>query len=194
MRLLAIACCIAGLAACAYNKGTVVLLPDKEGRQTSVVVNQRDEEVVLDQPYAASRQTIFGQEKYTSSPQEVEAVFGKALGAQPGLPARYTLYFVEGKNEFTDESKLVVDNVLREIARRPEVDVVVIGHADAVGSNEDNDKLSRERAEVVGTALIGLGVPAKNIVTIGRGKREPIVPTPDGVAEPRNRRVEIIVR
>jgi len=182
------------LAACAYNKGTVVLLPDKEGRQTSVVVNQRDEEVVLDQPYAASRQTIFGQEKYTSSPQEVEAVFGKALGAQPGLPARYTLYFVEGKNEFTDESKLVVDNVLREIARRPEVDVVVIGHADAVGSNEDNDKLSRERAEVVGTALIGLGVPAKNIVTIGRGKREPIVPTPDGVAEPRNRRVEIIVR
>jgi OmpA-OmpF porin, OOP family len=33
-----------------------------------------------------------------------------------------------------------------------------------------------------------------NIVAVGRGKREPLVPTADGVAEPRNRRVEIVVR
>jgi outer membrane protein OmpA-like peptidoglycan-associated protein len=31
-------------------------------------------------------------------------------------------------------------------------------------------------------------------VAVGRGKRELAVATPDGVAEPRNRRVEIIVR
>ena len=38
------------------------------------------------------------------------------------------------------------------------------------------------------------GIAAENIVVVGRGKREPIVPTADGVAEPRNRRVEILVR
>jgi outer membrane protein OmpA-like peptidoglycan-associated protein len=42
--------------------------------------------------------------------------------------------------------------------------------------------------------LIRRGVAPENIVAFGRGKREPIVPTPDGVAEPRNRRVEIYVR
>jgi OOP family OmpA-OmpF porin len=32
------------------------------------------------------------------------------------------------------------------------------------------------------------------VQAISRGKRAPAVPTADGVAEPRNRRVEIIVR
>ena len=81
-----------------------------------------------------------------------------------------------------------------EIASRPVPDVLVIGHTDTVGSDAVNDALSRQRAEVVRKALIARGIAAENIVVVGRGKREPIVPTADGVAEPRNRRVEIIVR
>ena len=43
-------------------------------------------------------------------------------------------------------------------------------------------------------ALIARGVAPENIVVVGRGKREPVVATAEGVAEPRNRRVEILVR
>ena len=57
-----------------------------------------------------------------------------------------------------------------------------------------NDALARQRAETVRAALIARGARAENIVAIGRGKRELLVPTADGVAEPRNRRVEIVVR
>jgi outer membrane protein OmpA-like peptidoglycan-associated protein len=39
-----------------------------------------------------------------------------------------------------------------------------------------------------------MGISAERILTAGRGKREPLVPTADGVADPRNRRVEISVR
>jgi outer membrane protein OmpA-like peptidoglycan-associated protein len=42
--------------------------------------------------------------------------------------------------------------------------------------------------------LIARGIASESIVAIGRGKRELLVPTADGVAEPRNRRVEILVR
>jgi outer membrane protein OmpA-like peptidoglycan-associated protein len=42
--------------------------------------------------------------------------------------------------------------------------------------------------------MIERGVAPADIVAIGRGKRELLVPTADGVAEPRNRRVEIVVR
>jgi OOP family OmpA-OmpF porin len=42
--------------------------------------------------------------------------------------------------------------------------------------------------------LVAQGIAASSIVAVGRGKRELLVPTPDGVAEPRNRRVEIVVR
>ena len=127
-------------------------------------------------------------------PQEVQAQFGAALAARPLPPAQFTLYFVEGKDEFTDESKRVIDGVFAEIAKRPVPDVLVIGHTDKVGSDAVNDLLSRQRAEVVRTALLARGIAADNVVAIGRGKREPIVPTADGVAEARNRRVEILVR
>jgi outer membrane protein OmpA-like peptidoglycan-associated protein len=180
------------LGAC--STGTVVLLPEQDGHRTAVVVKQGDREAVLDQPYAAATQTPFGPWAYKSTPQEVAATFGAALAAQPMRPTRFTLYFVEGKDEFTEESKQIVDSVFSEIAKRPVPDVLVIGYTDTTGSDQANDALSRQRAETVRTALIQRGIVADSVAAIGRGKRDLLVPTADGVAEPRNRRVEIIVR
>jgi outer membrane protein OmpA-like peptidoglycan-associated protein len=73
-------------------------------------------------------------------------------------------------------------------------DVLVVGHTDLVGTDPFNDALGLQRAEVVRAALVRLGVPSGDIRTVSRGKRQPAVPTADGVAEPRNRRVEIVVR
>ena len=181
------------LGGCA-SSGMVVLLPEKDGRPAAVAVKQGEREIVLDQPYAAANATPFGPRAFRSSPQEVEATFGAALGAQPDRAASFTLYFVEGKDEFTEESKRIVDRILSEIARRPVPDVLVVGHTDAVGSDASNDALGLQRAEAVRAALVRLGVPASDVHAISRGKRELAVPTPDGVAEPRNRRVEIVVR
>jgi len=192
-RALALAALLAVLGACAHRE-TIVLLPEKDGREASVIVKRDDHQVVLDQPYAAVRQTPFGERAYVATPAEVDARFGAALGAQPARAASFTLYFVEGKNEFTDDSKRVVDGIFAEIARRPVPDVLVIGHTDALGSDQVNDALSRQRADTVRAELIRRGVASENIQAIGRGKRDPAVPTPDGVAEPRNRRVEIVVR
>jgi len=181
------------LGACASG-GTVVLLPQKDGRQTAVSVRQGDKEVVLDQPYAAARTNAQGPRAYVASPQDVNAQFGPALAAQPARSARFTLYFVEGKDEFTEQSQQVVYKILTEIAQRPVPDVLVIGHTDTVGSDQANDALGQQRADIVRAALIRLGVPADDIRALSRGKRNLAVPTANGVAEPLNRRVEIIVR
>ena len=182
------------LAACATQQGSVVLMPDKGGKDTAVVVTQGTSQVPLTQPYAAAHLTSGGPKAYQSSAQEVQSYFAAALAAQPLPPTQFTLYFVEGKDEFTAESKGIIDGVFAEIAKRPVPDVLVIGHTDKVGSDAVNDPLSRQRAEVVRTALLARGIAADKVVTIGRGKREPMVPTADGVAEARNRRVEIQVR
>ncbi len=193
-RRLAVALLAALLAACATQQGAVVLLPSKDGKDTAVVVTQGSSQVPLAQPYAAAHLTSAGPQAYQSSAQEVQTYFAAALAAQPLPPAQFTLYFIEGKDEFTDESRQLIDRVFAEIAKRPVPDVVVIGHTDKVGSDAVNDPLSRQRAEVVRTALLARGIAADKIVTIGRGKREPIVATAEGVAEARNRRVEIQVR
>ena len=182
------------LAACAGPKETVVLLPNPGGQDTAVTVTQGTRQVVLAQPYAGARLGPNGAEAFPSNAQQVRAQYGPALAAQPLPPAQFTLFFVEGKDEFTDESKRIVDSVFAEIAKRPVADVIVIGHTDTVGNDAANDALSRQRAEVVRAAFAARGLAPDKVVTIGRGKRELAVSTGDGVAEPRNRRVEILVR
>ena len=68
-----------------------------------------------------------------------------------------------------------------------------IGHADRSGSALYNVRLSRRRANAVKRGLISNGVPEQNIIIYARGEREPLVPTRDGVSEPQNRRVEIML-
>lgn len=179
---------------CATPQGSVVLLPERSGKETALTVTQGGQQIELSQPFAGAHLTSRGPELRQSSAQEVQSQFAAALAAQPSAPTRFTLYFVEGKDEFTDESKKVIDSVFAEIAKRPLPDVVAIGHTDKVGSDAVNDPLSRQRAEVVRIALIARGIATDKVVAVGRGKRDPVVPTADGVAEPRNRRVEIEVR
>ncbi len=179
---------------CATPQGQVVLLPDAAGRSTAVSVRQDGGELLLDKPYAAAQLTSAGPKPATSSAEQVRSQYGTALDARPLAPASFTLYFIEGKDEFTDDSKRDFEGVFAEIAKRPVPDLLVIGHTDSVGNDAFNDNLSRQRAEVVRKALVARGIAAQNIVIAGRGKRELIVVTADNVAEPRNRRVEILVR
>ena len=174
--------------------GNVVLLPEKDGKETAVVVKQRDGEVTLREPYAAAKFSNTGPQGYRSTKEDVDAQFGPALAARPERPAEFTLYFIEGKDELTDESKQKVNAVFAEIAKRPIPDVLVIGHTDAVGTHQVNDPLSQKRAESVRAGLIQNGIAPENIRAIGRGKRELAVQTDDGVANPENRRVVIFVR
>jgi outer membrane protein OmpA-like peptidoglycan-associated protein len=192
VRTLGIAALAAIVASC--QTGTVVLLPAEDGKDSSLVVKQRDGQTVLAEPYAATKLTTAGPQAYKANPQEVQALFGPALAAQPSRPVRFTVQFIESKDELTEESKAAVATIFAEIAKRPVPDVLVVGHTDSVGSDQYNDALSRQRADVIRAGLIQNGIAPENIVAVGRGKRELLVPTPDGVAEPRNRRVEIVVR
>jgi outer membrane protein OmpA-like peptidoglycan-associated protein len=194
-RALVVVALAASIGGCAYNKGTVVLLPEEDGHDTAVEVKDGNQTIVLDKPYAATRQWPMGAQAYTSDPKEVDAKFGAALKALPPRSTSFTLNFVEGgKDEFTAESTAIYESVFAKITKYPVADLVVVGHTDTVGSDAFNDALSLSRAEYVRTLLIQRGIARESITVVGRGKRELLVKTAAGVAEPRNRRVEIIVR
>jgi len=182
------------LAACAPRNERIILLPEQDGRPTAVVVKQGAREVRLDQPYAATELTYADPWAYRASDAEVQATFKDALAAQPSRAEHFTLYFIENSQELTQDSKTDFERVFAELKQRKVVDVVVVGHTDAVGTDAFNDELARKRADAIRSALISRGVAATDVVAIGRGKRELLIPTPDGVAEPKNRRVEIVVR
>lgn len=194
-RILVALAALALVAACATPTTTVVLLPQPDGSPSAVSVTTQDgERVVLDKPYAAVEIGRGAPRTYTALPDAARKGYETALAARPPKPARFTLQFVEGSDELTAPSKQAFEDALAELARHPAADIVVVGHTDSVGSDAFNDTLARQRAESVRAAIIRRGIAADSVVAVGRGKREPLVPTPEGVAEPRNRRVEIYVR
>jgi len=197
---LLIAAALAGGCASA-PKGRVApelfaVIPGADGHVGSIVVRPEGETGrVIDRAYGATRIRGDGTaEEARLTEAEVRETFGSTLAALPGKPASFVLYFLEGKDELTPDSKGELDKVFRELKRRPLPDIAVIGHTDSVGSLIFNDRLSLARAERLREMLVTLGIPADRIQAAGRGKRELLVPTDDNVAEARNRRVEINVR
>jgi outer membrane protein OmpA-like peptidoglycan-associated protein len=171
------------------------VIPASDGHVGAIVVDHGHERRVVDRAYAATRIDASGAaQAVTLGEDEVRREFGATLAALPGKPATFVLYFLEGRDELTAESKAELDRVFSELKRRPLPDIAVIGHTDSVGSLAYNDRLSLARAERVREMLIALGIPATRVSAAGRGKREPLVATDVNVAEPRNRRVEINVR
>jgi outer membrane protein OmpA-like peptidoglycan-associated protein len=172
-----------------------VLMPDQEGKSGALTVESGGHRAVLDRPYASARVTEPGRVAAGAvTEQEARQAFGAALEAQPARPTSFILYFLEGRDELTPDSRQLLGRIVDEIARRPAPEIVVIGHTDRVGAVPFNDALSLRRAERVRDELVKVGIAADRIRVEGRGEREPLVPTPDEVAEPRNRRVEINVR
>ena len=172
-----------------------VLMPGADGKTGALTVESAGKQAVLDEPYAAARVKEAGQVAAGAvTEQEARQAFGAALAAQPDRPLSFILYFLEGRDELTPDSRQILGRVVDELSRRPAPEIVVIGHTDRVGAVPYNDTLSLRRAERVRDELLKVGIVADRIRVEGRGEREPLVPTPDEVPEPRNRRVEINIR
>jgi len=174
----------------------VVVIPaDFDGHIGTVAVKRAGKELVLHGAYAASEIRSLGPPaSATLNKAEIDRIFGGTLAAVPPPPTSYRLHFALGTDELTEESRQQIQRILSEIATRPVPDVMVIGHTDSLGPPEVNDRLSLQRAERVKRLMIEVGIAADRITVSGRGSRDQLVPTPDGVEEPRNRRVEIEVR
>ena len=173
----------------------ITLLPSQDGRSSAVVVTSAKGEAVLDQPYqSAAVDSAAALTAKASSATEVGSRYGATLSALPKGAAVFTVYFETATDNLVPESAARLAQIKAELAQRPAPEVIVIGHSDRVDTVQFNDALSLKRAETVKRLLIEAGVPADAISVSGRGEREPAVPTADGKAELRNRRVEIRVR
>lgn len=195
-RLFFVVFLIAMLSACA-KKSVVVLLPDRDGKTGSIEVRNQGGSQKLNAPNEStaitSSKTAPGSPEIMSS-DRVKQVFGEAMSATPTPPAHYMLYFLTDSTRFTDESKLVFEEVIASVKRIRPAEVSIVGHTDRVGSREQNFLLGLKRAAQVKTLLMKQGVAEDIIEIVSHGENNPLIKTDDEVSEPKNRRVEIVIR
>lgn len=117
-----------------------------------------------------------------------------APAAPPPMAERkYIVFFDFDKASLTAAGASIVQNAANTFKATGSAKIDLTGYTDLAGTQAYNLKLSERRAETVRDYLVKLGVPADEIGVSWRGKENPRVPTPDGVREPQNRRVEIVM-
>jgi outer membrane protein OmpA-like peptidoglycan-associated protein len=156
--------------------------------QGNQILDQANQGVGLDNSHESPS------EPFTLPAAEIEEIFQDAIDAKPEPPLKFTLYFVMGTTKLDMKSIQVLQEALSAIANRTAPDIEVIGHTDRTASDEFNNRLSTERAKVIRDTLLATGIDPQAIQVSGHGENNPLVKTPDGVAEPLNRRVEIMIR
>ena len=125
--------------------------------------------------------------------QDIQRRYGAVLALVPQPGRLFTLWFATGETQLTDASQAEVPALLAEVLRRGPVEVLIEGHSSQTGEDTANDALSSARAEAVRALLVAQGLQAPFVRVVGRGSRAPLVDAP-GRDEPRNRRVEVLLR
>lgn len=104
-----------------------------------------------------------------------------------------TINFDTGDAIIAADSKALLGQ-LAEVAKRCQAfHIEVGGHTDTVGDPAMNKTLSQRRADAVRYYLVGKGVPAGQLNSVGYGAERPAVATGNEVAMAANRRIEFTV-
>ena len=155
-------------------------------------------------PGVATRATIKFNEEYNHSLLVgVRYAFNAAPPPPPpapiATPAReaartYLVFFDWDRADLTTRARAIINEAAQATTRIAVTRIEVSGNTDRSGTPQYNLGLSQRRASNVAAELVRLGVPRAAITTQAYGESRPLVQTANGVREPQNRRVEIVLR
>lgn len=124
----------------------------------------------------------------------IRKLFGETAAMLPPTERSFTLYFDEASDTLTEESRGRISEILKAIRERPSASVSIAGHTDRTGAASANYELGLKRANRLAEILTKEGLAPESLTVMSHGEGDPVVKTADDVAEPKNRRVEVIVR
>ncbi len=191
-RLTVVLLAVGLLSGCAATR--VTLLPDHSGHVGAVTVSNALGQQRIDQAFNT---VSVEQSSAPGTPREEDRqAFEKAhrelIDAQPNPPRSFVLNFLFDSLELTPESMKMLPEVMQVVRDRSPTEITVFGYADSSGTTAYNLALSAERARVVARLLEKID-PNMPMDVQYFGDKVPLVSSPPGVPEPRNRRAEIVI-
>jgi OOP family OmpA-OmpF porin len=144
---------------------------------------------------ATSNHSVLLGLRYAFNTPAPAPIVAPAPAVQPQETARtYLVFFDWDRADLTDRARQIVAEAASAAPRVQSTRIEVAGHADRSGTPQYNQRLSQRRADAVAAELVRRGVARTAITVTAFGESRPLVPTADGVREPQNRRVEIVLR
>jgi outer membrane protein OmpA-like peptidoglycan-associated protein len=112
----------------------------------------------------------------------------------PPQTTSFMVFFDWDRSNLSQQALQTIQQAANAYRTKGSARITATGHTDRSGPENYNMALSLRRANTVKDALVRDGVPASAITVIGKGESQPLVQTADGVREPQNRRVEIVIQ
>lgn len=103
------------------------------------------------------------------------------------------LFFATNKTYILPQSEQAMSDLAQFLLENQGVTIHVVGHTDAVGTDEANQILSEGRANAVKADLVKRGIDAERITTEGKGEKEPVADNDTEEGRQLNRRVEFTI-
>jgi OmpA-OmpF porin, OOP family len=135
-----------------------------------------------DCPFEA--ETFNGFEDEDGCPDDVPDKIKQFTGTIDGI------VFDFNKATIDPSSKPKLDEAIALLEEYPDLKINIVGHTDAVGTDEFNQTLSEERAAAVKQYLVDGGVDPSRITTEGRGSSEPVASNDTEEGRAKNRRID----
>ncbi len=121
------------------------------------------------------------------------AVCAQQQAPAPASGEPVIVFFAWDRPAIDRDAAAQLDAVVAEVQRSPTIRVALIGHADRSGPEAPNLRSARKRAEAVQAYLASRGVPNGAMSVMSFGESRSLIATADGVREPQNRRVEVVL-
>ena len=134
---------------------------------------------------------VYGQAKYDGCPPPTPASI-RLTGKR--IEILEQVHFETGKAVIKEDSFQLLKDVAKVLVENPHIRRVEIqGHTDNVGNPKKNLQLSQDRADAVRAFLIGQGVAADRLLSVGYGDTKPVADNKTEKGRAANRRVEFVI-
>ena len=134
-----------------------------------------------------------GRPAFNGCPEDDPRGLPVSAQADPEIDAFARIYFETGEAYLDGKARIALNEVYRYLAEHPYAQLVVMGHADYVGSDPLNDALSQRRCEAVVAYLKGRGIAPNRLRIEFYGERLPAASNETEAGRQRNRRVELVL-
>ncbi len=103
------------------------------------------------------------------------------------------ILFDAGKADIKQDGEANLKNLALSLQKNAETNILIIGHTDNIGKQQDNIDLSVHRASSVKDYLVNGGIEGSRMRIDGKAETEPIADNSTEAGRAQNRRVEIVI-
>jgi outer membrane protein OmpA-like peptidoglycan-associated protein len=165
------------------NTTPAVVAADHDDRSHNVLLGFR-------WSFGGPEEKVVQQTQTTTTPPPAPP---RAAPPPPAIPQKFLVFFDFDKSNLRTDAQKIVADAVDYAKKNGKARITATGHADTSGTPAYNLALSERRANAVKAELARLGISENEVVVLFKGESEPLVATGDGVKEPQNRRVEIVM-